>query len=95
MTIEFDNRQEISFPFYDTSWDEVLQQPGDSITASVINGNINLLPYREYWLEGMVGTEYKLKGTIMRNTSDGLMLNYVINDGWETGTEYGAYDNGK
>lgn len=95
VTIEFDNRQEISFPFYDTSWDEVLQQPGDSITASVINGNINLLPYREYWLEGMVGTEYKLKGTIMRNTSDGLMLNYVINDGWETGTEYGAYDNGK
>ena len=95
MTVEFDNRQKVLFPFYDAPWNEALQQPGDSITASVINGNINLLPYREYWLEGMVGTDYKLKGTIMRNTSDGLMLNYVINDGWETGTEYGAYNNGK
>lgn len=96
MIVEFDNRNKITFPFYSSSsWKSEIRQPADPAVVSVVNGNIKFMPGREYWVEGLVGVEYHLKGKILINESNQLLFNYVIDDGWEVGSEFGTYDNGK
>lgn len=95
MTVEFDNRKKISFPFFSSSNEYGVRKPADSTVVSIVNGNIKLVPGREYWVEGTVGAEYSLKGEILINASNRLLFSYVIDNGWEVGSEYGTYDNGK
>lgn len=96
VTVEFDNHKKISFPFFSSSNEYEIRKPADStISSSIVNGNIKLVPGREYWVEGTIGAEYKLKGEILINSSNKLLFSYVLDDGWEFGSEYGTYDNGK
>ena len=96
MTIEFDNRKKVSFPYYHSSYDYEVKQPSDSTVTPVINGNITLLPGIEYWVEGIIGKEYPIKGSLRINTSNKLWFQYVINDGRKIeADDYGIYDNGK
>lgn len=96
MTIEFDNRKKVSFPYYHSSYDYEVKQPSDSTVTPVINGNIKLIPGIEYWVEGIIGKEYPIKGSLRINTSNKLWFQYVINDGRKIEEDdYGIYDNGK
>lgn len=96
MTIEFNNRKKVSLPYYHSSYDYEVKQPSDSTVAPVINGNINLIPGIEYWVEGIIGKEYPIKGSLRINTSNKLWFEYIINDGRKIeADDYGIYDNGK